>query len=96
MHYLYYFFFSIFQISKFQQICTEQYYIVFLSSEPKIIIISTIGWNTAFSLTLPLLLTGADKLSKPVATQKWDRIKLVCTQPFNKVDKLIFFTYGTK
>lgn len=27
---------------------------------------------------------GADKLSKPVAAQKWDRIKLVCTQPFNK------------
>lgn len=27
---------------------------------------------------------GPDKLSKPVAAQKWDRIKLVCTQPFNK------------
>ena len=28
---------------------------------------------------------GADKLSKTVAGQKWDRVKIVCTQPFNKV-----------
>ncbi|XP_032237711.2 DNA repair protein XRCC1 isoform X2 [Nematostella vectensis] len=27
---------------------------------------------------------GSDKLSKPVADEKWDRVKLVCTQPFNK------------
>jgi len=32
---------------------------------------------------------GADKLSKPVAAQKWDRVKLVCTQPFNKVNNLL-------
>jgi DNA-repair protein XRCC1 len=25
-----------------------------------------------------------DKLSKPAADQKWDRVKVVCTQPFNK------------
>ncbi|XP_069680650.1 DNA repair protein XRCC1-like [Periplaneta americana] len=25
-----------------------------------------------------------DKLSKPAADQKWDRVKIVCTQPFNK------------
>lgn len=30
---------------------------------------------------------GVDKLSKPIATQKWDRIKLVCTQPFNKNER---------
>lgn len=30
---------------------------------------------------------GPDKLSKPVAAQKWDRIKLVCTQPFNKSEQ---------
>lgn len=27
---------------------------------------------------------GADKLSKTVANEKWDRVKVVCTQPFNK------------
>ena len=27
---------------------------------------------------------GADKLNKNVAEQKWDRLKVVCTQPFNK------------
>ncbi|XP_042882573.1 DNA repair protein XRCC1-like isoform X2 [Penaeus japonicus] len=27
---------------------------------------------------------GPDKLNKDVASQKWDRIKVVCTQPFNK------------
>ena len=36
-----------------------------------------------------LFIAGPDKLSKPVAAQKWDRIKLVCTQPFNKVHKLL-------
>lgn len=25
-----------------------------------------------------------DRLSKPAAEQKWDRVKVVCTQPFNK------------
>ena len=30
---------------------------------------------------------GADKLSKTVANEKWDRVKIVCTQPFNKVRK---------
>ena len=38
-------------------------------------------------------LTGPDKLSKPVAAQKWDRIKLVCTQPFNKVLVLFLLTF---
>ena len=28
---------------------------------------------------------GPDKLSKAVAEQKWDRVKVVCTQPYNKV-----------
>jgi hypothetical protein len=27
---------------------------------------------------------ASDKLSKPEAEQKWDRVKVVCTQPFNK------------
>lgn len=27
---------------------------------------------------------AADRLSKPAAEQKWDRVKVVCTQPFNK------------
>lgn len=27
---------------------------------------------------------ATDALSKSVAEQKWDRIKVVCTQPFNK------------
>lgn len=27
---------------------------------------------------------GPDKLNKNVACQKWDRIKVICTQPFNK------------
>ena len=26
-----------------------------------------------------------DKLSEDVANEKWDRVKVVCTQPFNKV-----------
>ena len=30
-------------------------------------------------------LSGKEKLSKSVASQKWDRLKLVCTQPYNKV-----------
>ena len=28
---------------------------------------------------------GSEKLSKGVAEQKWDRVKVVCTQPYNKV-----------
>ena len=28
---------------------------------------------------------GSDQLSNAVAGQKWDRAKVVCTQPFNKV-----------
>ncbi|XP_070202995.1 DNA repair protein XRCC1-like isoform X2 [Littorina saxatilis] len=32
---------------------------------------------------------GADKLSKTVASENWDRVKIVCTQPFNKS-----MTYG--
>jgi len=31
---------------------------------------------------------GSDQLSKAVAGQKWDRAKVVCTQPFNKVGKI--------
>ncbi|RXG73803.1 DNA repair protein XRCC1 [Armadillidium vulgare] len=27
---------------------------------------------------------GSDKLNKPIADQKWDRIKIICTQPFIK------------
>ena len=27
---------------------------------------------------------GPEKLSKAVSDQKWDRVKVVCTQPFNK------------
>lgn len=27
---------------------------------------------------------GKDDLSKPECDEKWDRIKIVCTQPFNK------------
>lgn len=51
--------------------------------------------NYTLSFVFPycmVSLAGPDKLSKPVATQKWDRIKLVCTQPFNKVLKL-FLVY---
>ena len=28
---------------------------------------------------------GVDKFSKTVLSEKWDRVKIVCTQPFNKV-----------
>ena len=28
---------------------------------------------------------GKEKLSKEVAAKKWDRVKIVCTQPYNKV-----------
>ncbi len=28
---------------------------------------------------------GTDKLTKTVSGQKWDRVKIVCTQPFCKV-----------
>lgn len=28
---------------------------------------------------------GSEKLSKGVAEQKWDQVKVVCTQPYNKV-----------
>ena len=31
---------------------------------------------------------GADKLSKVTLDDKWDRVKVVCTQPFHKVDVL--------
>ena len=30
-------------------------------------------------------ITGPDKLNKPVAAERWDRAKVVCTQPYNKV-----------
>lgn len=33
---------------------------------------------------------GPDKLSKPAALEKWDRVKIVCAQPFNKVEKHCF------
>ena len=29
---------------------------------------------------------GQDKLNKVTAAQKWDRVKIVCTQPFCKVN----------
>lgn len=38
----------------------------------------------SFTNTNRVRIFGPDKLSKPVAAQKWDRIKVVCTQPFNK------------
>ena len=28
---------------------------------------------------------GTDKLNQTALDEKWDRIKVVCTQPFNKV-----------
>ena len=28
---------------------------------------------------------GSDKLNKAVSGENWDRVKIVCTQPFNKV-----------
>ncbi len=37
------------------------------------------------TLLLPLPLPGKEKLSKSVAEQRWDRMKVVCTQPYNKV-----------
>ncbi|XP_078381815.1 DNA repair protein XRCC1-like [Oculina patagonica] len=40
--------------------------------------------SKSFTNTNRVRMFGADKLSKPVAAQKWDRVKLVCTQPFNK------------
>jgi len=36
-----------------------------------------------YSLNTPSL--GKEKLSKNIVSQKWDRLKLVCTQPYNKV-----------
>ena len=32
-----------------------------------------------------LFSVGKEKLSKNIVSQKWDRLKLVCTQPYNKV-----------
>ena len=32
---------------------------------------------------------GADKLSKVTLDDKWDRVKVVCTQPFHKVDEAV-------
>ena len=29
--------------------------------------------------------TGPETLNKAVSSEKWDRIKVVCTQPYNKV-----------
>ncbi|KAJ8312880.1 hypothetical protein KUTeg_010253 [Tegillarca granosa] len=31
---------------------------------------------------------GSDRLSKTTANEKWDRVKIVCTQPFNKKKKI--------
>ena len=42
---------------------------------------------------------GTDQLSKSVAGQKWDRAKVVCTQPFNKVGRSCcqqWLNYSTK
>ncbi len=44
--------------------------------------------NDYYSVNLMLkrlFRAGKEKLAKPVAEQKWDRVKIVCTQPFNKV-----------
>ena len=30
---------------------------------------------------------GADKLNKDVIEEKWDRLKVICTQPFNKTSQ---------
>lgn len=43
--------------------------------------------SKSFTNTNRVRMFGVDKLSKPIATQKWDRIKLVCTQPFNKNER---------
>lgn len=43
--------------------------------------------SKSFTSTNRVRMFGVDKLSKPVATQKWDRVKLVCTQPFNKNER---------
>lgn len=32
---------------------------------------------------------GVEKLSNAVSSEKWDRVKIVCTQPFNKVPNTI-------
>ena len=38
---------------------------------------------------------GPEKLNKSVAAQKWDRVKIVCTQPFNKVSLVKFKNFST-
>ena len=38
---------------------------------------------------------GPEKLNKSVAAQKWDRVKIVCTQPFNKVSSAKFKNFST-
>ena len=35
--------------------------------------------------------SGKEKLSKAVGDQKWDRVKLVCTQPYNKVHVHMYY-----
>jgi DNA-repair protein XRCC1 len=33
---------------------------------------------------------NSDQLSQAVLNQKWDRVKVICTQPFNKVPSATF------
>ncbi|XP_031554129.1 DNA repair protein XRCC1-like [Actinia tenebrosa] len=43
--------------------------------------------SKSFTSTNRVRMFGPDKLSKPVADEKWDRVKVVCTQPFNKHER---------
>lgn len=45
--------------------------------------------SKSFTSTNRVRMFGVDKLSKPVATQKWDRVKLVCTQPLTRMNVMV-------
>lgn len=47
----------------------------------------TPGDSKQWTNTNRVRMFGKDKFSKGVAEQKWDRVKLVCTQPYNKSEK---------
>ena len=42
-------------------------------------------YNRNWGRIIGTFITGSDKLNKPVAAERWDRAKIVCTQPYNKV-----------
>ena len=50
-----------------------------------ILLDAAVHYATIILGALFLCSLGKEKLSKSVASQKWDRLKLVCTQPYNKV-----------